>query len=112
MKKWPENNGLASFTGIVNPLHKTLVQAVSILEDAANKKDMVDVFRHGLNYDGLEITVLDPIQPRFFSAEYLHEEEKRGHDPFWVILSIAVQLGMEQGRRCVVKRKEKQSEPC
>jgi hypothetical protein len=106
VKKWPENNRPASFKDIVDPLHKTLVQALSMLEDAASKKDMTYIFAEGLKYDGLYNSILDPIQPSLFSAEYLYEEEKRGHDPFWVILSIAVQLGMEQGRRCGDKAKE------
>jgi len=97
-KDWPAKNKVADFESIVEPLKKALQIAI----DKGNK-----VYDEGIEWTGLKqggknsAIVFQPSEAlHSINLKYSNEEQNR--DVFTEILSIAVQLGMEQGRREII----------
>lgn len=103
-KDWPPNNEIVTFgEDIVDPLR----EALRVAMDVGNK-----VYDEGIEWTGLkqggDLSACIPHPSRALhsiSLKYCHEEQ--GRDVFTEILSIAVQLGMEQGRRELISQLKK-----
>lgn len=98
-KEWPNHNKMAIFADIADPVVKALKVAM--------KKNRA-VYKDGIMWTGLkqgkltEVTTLSP--PATLHAKNLsYSKSDQGRDVFTEIVAIAVQLGMEQGRRTVIK---------
>ena len=92
-KEWPLNSEMAKFGEIVDPLREAL-------QIALNKGDKV--YSEGIEWTGLKQGKGNPIfhPPRSLHSIGLSEcKEHQNRDVFTEILSIAVQLGIEQGKR-------------
>ncbi len=107
VKEWPEGHELADFRDLVEPLREAL--------GAAYDLSASEIGPEGLPYDGYNIgrkgrgQIFSPDEE--LSAERLIESERdQGRDPATVILSIAVQLGIEQGRRMELEDVERKVE--
>jgi hypothetical protein len=99
MADWPDDDASAVFSDLCDPVIDLVRQAYSLRRKAAIKK--------GLDWKG-------PSLPRNMratcfefhekvNAEMLrYDDEEQGRDPLAVIIAIAVQLGIEQGRRIQV----------
>lgn len=100
-KDWPDNNEMANFAEIVDPIRKALQVAL----DKGDK-----VYKDGIEWTGLkhgtQSAIFDPSRTMHSVAlKYCNENQSR--DVFTEILSLAVQLGMEQGRREVKMKLKK-----
>ena len=97
-KAWPNKNLMASFSDIVDPLREALQIALD------EKKE---VYKEGIEWTGLKIgrknsaTLFNPSEA-LHASNLTHANKSQNRDVFTEILSIAVQLGMEQGRREVI----------
>jgi hypothetical protein len=97
MKKWPSKNEPASFSNIVEPLRKILKQF-----------NVESPEPRTIRYSGYELGYKESItstQPdkRLTLESLQYELEDQDRDVLTVILSIAVQLGIEQGRRLMME---------
>lgn len=103
---WPKDNKMAPFEGLVNSLRRALQVAI-------DKGDAV--YDEGIEWNGLNGVMNGnhpcvPNIPDQLHSEGLKYAKERDRDAFTSILTIAVQLGMEQGAREVKgKLKEVQS---
>lgn len=94
-KKWPDKFGLVRFSSIVDPLRDAL-------QTAMEKEDKV--YEEGIEWNGLELggresaTVFQP-EAALHAQNLKHSKDSQDRDVFTEILSIAVRLGVEQGRR-------------
>ena len=107
MSDWPKNNETARFSDLTGPVVNLVRQAYSLKLNAPT-------FTHGLKWRGPSLpesmgaTCLEFSDA--VSAEQLrHDTADQGRDPLEVIVGIAVQLGIEQGRRLGLERKIKSS---
>ena len=96
MTDWPENDELMRFEDLSKPVEDLVRQAYSLRRKPAIKE--------GLGWKGpslpesMAATCLDFAET--ISAEGLrYNDEEQGRDPLITIIGIAVQLGIEQGRR-------------
>ncbi len=97
-KDWPDNNKMANFKDIADPIIKAL-------KIAMKKGDKV--YQEGIEWEGLK---QGPANNHicFNPSESLHaknltsSKESQGRDIYIEIISIAIQLGFEQGRREVI----------
>lgn len=98
LKKWPEDpNETVSFDDLAEPLLKAIRFAYSLRRKNKDKDIPYDGFETGLKH-----ICLSPDE--LLKADYLEEE-----DALKVIIGMALQLGIEQGRRIEAKdRNEKE----
>lgn len=94
-KDWPDNNKIAMFSDIVEPLR----DALQIALDKGEK-----VYEDGIEWNGFNGVrngrhPCIPNIPETLHAQGLQYHKERDRDVFNTILSVAVWLGMEQGRR-------------
>ena len=96
MKDWPKDqNETASFTDLTEPLREVVSQAY-VLKRKNEEKD--------LNYDGYNVgqdTLVcshDPVTA-LTATQLKYDNDEQGRDAMKIILGIAVQLGIEQGKR-------------
>jgi hypothetical protein len=93
---WPENDAAAVFDTLTEPVADLVRQAYSLKRKAAIKK--------GLDWKGpslpwsLRASCL-PFEEKLNAENLRYDDEEQGRDPLEVIIGIAVQLGIEQGRR-------------
>lgn len=95
MKQWNKDGEPEAFSDLVDGLYDALMKALSMREG---------VYQHGLPYDGYEVGgavhhVNYTAEERFEADNLRIEKEDHGRDVFNVILSTAVHLGIEQGKR-------------
>lgn len=100
MKKWPKDNKVEDFDKLITPVKKALKTAI---------KDGHKVYENGIGYDGYENGRYEqatcPTPDKALSADSLeYGLNEQGRDVFDVILTIAFQLGVEQGRRMTYER--------
>lgn len=96
-KPWPKDDATVRFDDIINPLRDAVDQLYTLKRV---NKDM-DVHWDGLDIgEATKATCHGP--DHALSAESLkYDEEEQGRDAMRILLGIAVQLGIEQGRRIV-----------
>lgn len=92
---WPENNEMVAFSDIVDSLRDALQVAL----DKGN-----EVYKDGIEWNGLNGLMNGrhpciPNIPDQLHSEGLKYAKERDRDVFTSILTVAVQLGMEQGAR-------------
>lgn len=97
-KPWPTGNQTLYVGDLLDPLEKTLQEAIALGDK---------VYEEGLSYDGFDIgktalvTCFSPSEN--LSAEHLiSNRDGQGRDVFNQILTLAFQLGFEQGRRSIL----------
>ena len=99
VKQWDKKGNTASFNDIAAPLCKIFKEA---MEKGA------DVYKDGLVWEGFDIgetmkhIALSPDQ-RFTPENLLHSKIEQGRDVFDEIITLAIQLGIEQGRRAKLR---------
>lgn len=93
-KPWPTDGSPVGFTSIIEPLRDAIKQLYTL-----ERRPFKDV-----DYKGLEMgqhakaICFSPCDA--LTVENLqYAEEDQGRDPMTEVLSIAIQLGIEQGRR-------------
>ena len=96
MADWPENDKVLSFWELTDPVVDLVRQAYSLRRKAAIKK--------GLDWKGPSLpkslaASSFPFDEKVSAENLRYDEEEQGRDPLTVIIGIAVQLGIEQGRR-------------
>ncbi len=95
--EWPKKQPVRFLEWIVDPLVSALRQGYRL----QRRK------RQTLVYEGLDVIStqsnlarrLSARPYRTFDPEMLQQQEEEGRDLLWVIINLAVQLGVEQGRR-------------
>ncbi len=102
-KDWPENNEQANFEDIADPVVKALKVAI--------KKGNA-VYKDGINWTGFKQGKLTrasvfPPTVALHAKNLTYSKKEQGRDVITEIVSIAVQLGIEQGRRMVVEDLER-----
>lgn len=93
MKPWPEDDKPAEFSDIANPL----VNAIRFAYWLERQNEDIDI-----PYDGLNIGK-DCAATCLPANEVLSAKRLEGYDPLEQIIMLAVQLGIEQGRRITMK---------
>lgn len=103
MKEWPKDGSPVSFEEIVVSLRKALLFGYKV--ERKNKDQ--DIPWDGLNIGPKELsTCLSPEEA--LTAEMLaYDEEDQNRDLLDVVLQLAVQLGIEQGRRLAHEESKK-----
>jgi len=102
MINWRPDGEPEKLENIVIPLKRTLKDLIFSLKGRSPVKDLFyDGFTLG---DNELVSSLPPDQS--LSFKNLCREKQQGRDPLDIILGIAVQLGIEQGRR-IYKKHEK-----
>lgn len=93
--KWPKDGKPADFSDLVEPV----VKALRFCYSMRRKNQGIDVPWNGHNIGRDElVTCFDPLYA--LSAEMLtYDKEDQGREAVEVIVGIALQLGIEQGRR-------------
>ena len=93
-KPWPKDGSTVDFTHITEPLRDVVRQLYHL-----QRRPPKDVDYKGLDLGQHEKRVCLSPQDALTTENLLYSEEDQGRDPMVTVLSIAVQLGMEQGRR-------------
>lgn len=94
---WPDDNKCLNIEEIIDPLVDIIYQAYKI-EAYPNRKTP-------LKYDGPSIgphfgaLAVGHDAPEQFLPENVEYDDERGRDVLHIVLRVAIQLGMEQGRR-------------
>ena len=99
-KEWPPDEQAADFEEITYPI-------VRVLKIAIKKGDKV--YKEGIRWTGFkqgeESRATVPSPSVMLHAKNLkYSKEDQGRDVYTEIISIAVQLGIEQGRRITLER--------
>jgi hypothetical protein len=99
MKEWPEGNEVAVFSEIADPLKEAILFGYRLTRRAKKKDVPYDGYRAG-------VLNLDCMSPEAaLKAESLkYIEENHGRDLLDEVIGIAIQLGMEQGRRMTMRQ--------
>jgi len=98
MEEWPEGNEMAMFNKIATPLKEAILFGYRLTRKA-KKKDVP--------YNGYPVGVLNLgcRQPdEVLKAENLKYSEEQDRDLLDEVIGIAIQLGMEQGRRMTMEQ--------
>lgn len=95
MKKWPEGNETVRFDDLVEPVCEAIQFAYNLERKNRNRS---------IPWTGLDISedtkVGCPSPPDRLRRDSLrYDEEEQGRDALRVIVGIAIQVGIEQGRR-------------
>jgi hypothetical protein len=95
MRKWPEGNKTADFSDIAGPLVAALKFCYTLHRRNRNKNVPYKGFNIG---DRQRACCLDADEA--LTAKNLrYNDEDQGRDAVTTIISLAIQLGIEQGRR-------------
>lgn len=94
MSDWPGDGSPTQFTSIVDPLR----DAVDHLYELRRLPEK-DVPWTGLEIGQRELGGNYGAVERLTAASLRYDEEEQDRDPMRVLLGLAVQLGIEQGRR-------------
>jgi hypothetical protein len=101
MENWPKDNETVSFWNLTGPVCFAIRQAYELVPKDYGKK----IVWSGLTLPkNMKVTSLE-FDERLIRKQLEYEEEDQGRDPLEVIVGIAVQLGIEQGRRLNEKDK-------
>ncbi len=92
---WPENNGVADFGVLVDPLRDAVSAAYKL-----TRRGVKDIPYDGFDAPGHGL----PIAEQLMADNLNYELHDQGRDAMRVILACAVQVGIEQGRRIAIKR--------
>ncbi len=98
-KNWPADNKMVGFPDIADPIR----EALQIAMDKGEK-----VYEEGIEWTGLkqgfknQATVPSPLEA-LHSYNLKRSNKKQNRDVFTEIITIAIQLGMEQGRREIIQ---------
>lgn len=100
LKEWPEDNTPVKFRDIVEPLYEAVLFAYEVKRKNKNKD---------IPYEGYELGEDELVtcisMKEGLSAEVLKwARDSHGESALLRILSVAVQLGIEQGRRVAVQQ--------
>ena len=99
MADWPEDDKIAQFPDLCDPVVDLVRQAYSLKRKPAIKK--------GLDWKGpslpksMRATCFE-FQEKLNAENLRYDDEEQGRDPITIIISIAIQLGIEQGRRALL----------
>ena len=103
MKKWPKDlTKTVYFDDLIEPIKKVLL---FILKNGGKKiADDVVIPYNGYNIgqDDL-VCAFDPVS-KFAPKQRIYDRDNQGRDIFDLLIGIAVQLGIEQGRRILRKQ--------
>ena len=98
MKKWPEKNKTVSFTELKDHIREAILFAYNIKRK--NKNRIIPWKGYDIGED-TKITSFSPDE-RFRVHNMKYSEEDQGRDALDEILAVAIQLGIEQGRRIFI----------
>lgn len=99
-KEWPKDSEVARFPDITDPIRKALQVAM----DKGDK-----VYEDGIEWTGLSQgtftgACVQAPTVALHASNLTYSNEEQNRDVFVEIISIAVQLGMEQGRRIMIDK--------
>jgi hypothetical protein len=97
MKEWPDDDELVDFPSLVGPLRKALSHCYKLVRKNTGADCMYEGYNIGKNEQTICLTPDQELTAK--SLEY--NNNSQGRDAATTILSIAVRLGIEQGRRMV-----------
>lgn len=102
MKPWPKDGEPASFEDLTRPL----VRAVRFAYDLKRKNRDKDIPWSGPEIGAREQTVALPAARQLSADNLRYSEEEQGRDALEEIIGLAVQIGIEQGRRLTMNSPE------
>jgi len=105
MKKWPKDlTEVVYFDDLVQPVKKALL---FVLKKGGKKiADDVVIPYKGYNIGRKDlVTSFDPVT-KFSTEQRNYDRDEQGRDIFDLLIGLAVQLGIEQGRRWLRKDQE------
>ena len=97
MKKWPKNDETASFTDLT----ASAVSAIKFAYELKRKNKGKSIPITGL--DTPDTTIHGPSSVLLNAANLKYSEEEQGRNALVEIVSYAVRLGIEQGRRMTMQ---------
>jgi hypothetical protein len=120
IKSWPENGGVASFTDLCEPIVQALADAVGrcMVRTEKVKRRNGYGFRSStsgidaIEYHGYDIGEREKVgcsspDVRLSKKQLQYDWSEQGRTPVDVLVALAVQLGIEQGRRIAAQEAEK-----
>lgn len=93
--EWPADNGLFMFENLSKSVRDALTQAYSLRRKSKKK----NIIWSGPPTPQNMKTSVGEFEERLSASSLAYGEDDQGEDALDVIISIAIQLGMEQGRR-------------
>lgn len=101
MKDWPEDGSPADFVDLVTPL----VEVFEKLYEIGWENTDEDIVYDGYEIDDLHICIA---AEESFTSENLHwQQSDQGREPIEILLAIAVQLGIKQGRKLAAEKRQR-----
>lgn len=94
MKEWPSDNEPVHFEDLVAPLAIAMRHAYNL-----ERKELCDIPYNGYDIGSRDLACCLSIPARLKAEQLRYAHEEQGRDALTEILSMAVQLGIEQGRR-------------
>ena len=94
MKEWPSDGDAVRLADLVNPLRVVADHLYKL-----KRLPLVDVPYNGFTIGAEELVGSFSPEQRLAATSLQYEDEEQRRDAMRVLLSIAVQLGIEQGRR-------------
>jgi len=93
-KPWPSDGSPVGFTSIVEPLRDVVRQLYKL-----ERRPLKNVDYKGFDLGQQEKVVCLRPHDALTAENLRYSEEDQGRDPITEVLCLAVQLGIEQGRR-------------
>lgn len=100
MKTWPDQSKTVQFTDLTDPI----CEAIRFAYDLKRKHQNKDIPYKG--YDIGKVTGCYQPDENLTQESLEYQDENQDRDALQVIVGIAVQLGIEQGRRQLLKSQE------
>lgn len=95
MKEWPTDGATVRFVDLADPI----VEAIRFAYDVKRKNRGKDIPWNGYNIGERALLSCHNQQERLTAGSLAYAESDQGRDALTEIISVAVQLGIEQGRR-------------
>lgn len=99
-KVWPEKDKPASFEDLADPF----IKAINFAYDLTRKNENKSIPYNG--YENGELACCPSIKTMFKKDSLAYNLEDQGRDALAVIITAAIQVGIEQGRRIAMTSSE------
>ena len=108
MKQWPAKNKSVNFYELCEPICK----AIRFAYQLTRQNEGVSLPWDGLTIGERELVTCFSPDERLSKEQLEYDEEDQGRDALDVLVGLAIQLGIEQGRRMTTAEHMPDSELC
>lgn len=99
MKQWPDKNKAANF----NELSEPICKAIRFAYQLTRQNEGVSIPWKGLTIGERELATCFQPDERLSKEQLEYDDENQGRDALDVLVGLAIQLGIEQGRRMTTR---------